>query len=70
MASETTTSDRRTRAGGEIDGLVEANGEVLATPREETAQEHGGDVFGWWPWAEMGGSVCGRGWREWGNPPM
>ena len=57
MASETTASDRRARGGGEIDGLAEANGAVLATPREEATEEHGGDVFGWWLWAEIGGSV-------------
>jgi hypothetical protein len=38
------TSDRRARAGGEIDGLAEANGAVLAMPREEVAKEHGDDV--------------------------
>mgnify|MGYP000388363672 CR=1 FL=1 len=39
-------SDRRARAGNEIDGLAEASGAVLAiaTPREEEAEEHGDDV--------------------------
>ena len=45
MASKTTASDRRARAGGEIDGLADANGAVFATPREEVAEEHGDDVF-------------------------
>ena len=40
MASETMASDHRARAGGEIDGLSEANRVVLATPREEAAEEH------------------------------
>jgi hypothetical protein len=43
------------RAGCELDGLAKANGAVLAMPREEAAEEHGGDVLGWWPLAEMGG---------------
>ncbi len=38
MASEMTASDCRARAGGEIDA-------VLATTREEAAEEHGDDVF-------------------------
>jgi hypothetical protein len=37
-------SDRRARAGSEIDGLAEASGAVLAPPREEAAEEHGDDV--------------------------
>ncbi len=45
MASETMASDRRARAGGEIDGLADANRAALATPREEAAEEHGDDVF-------------------------
>ena len=40
VASETMASDRMARAGGEIDGLEEANGAVLATPREEATEEH------------------------------
>jgi hypothetical protein len=67
MASKTTASDRRARAGGEIDRLAEANGAVLATPWEDAAKEHGGDVFGWWPWAVRG--VRWGGWQEWGNHP-
>jgi hypothetical protein len=59
VASKTMASDRRTRGGCEIDidGLVKANGVVLATSREEAAKEHGGDVLGWLPRAEaeMGG---------------
>ena len=50
-------SDLGARAGGEIDGLAEANGAVLATLWEEATEEHGGDVFGGWPWAEMGDSA-------------
>ena len=44
-------SDRRARAGSEIDGLAEASGAVLATPREEAAEEHGDDVS----WVVAGG---------------
>ena len=45
VASETTALDRRAGAGGEIDGLADANRAVLATPREAAAEEHGDDVF-------------------------
>ena len=71
-ASETTASDRRARGGGEIDTLAEASGAVLAAKWGEAAEEHGGDVFGWWC------VVCGQRWRfrvwvvrwrEWGNHP-
>jgi hypothetical protein len=55
VSSKTTALDCRARAGGEINGLAEANKAVLAIPREEAAEEHGGDVLGWWPQAEMGG---------------
>ena len=62
-------SDRRARGGGVIDTLAEANGSVLAAQWGEAAKEHGGDVFGWWPRAEMEvPRVCG-GWREWENHP-
>ena len=63
MASETTASDRRARAGGELNGVAEANGAELAALWEEAAKEHGGDVFVFLCggcgrlWAEMGGSV-------------
>ena len=43
-------SDWGARGGGVIDTLAESNGAVLATPHEEATKEHGGDVFGWWPW--------------------
>ena len=40
VASKTTALDHRARTGGEVDGLAGANGAVLATPREEAAEEH------------------------------
>jgi hypothetical protein len=36
-----------------IGTLAEANGSVLAAQWGEWAKEHRGDVFGWWPSAEM-----------------
>ena len=57
MTSKMTTSDRRARAGGEIDGLAGANGAVLATPGEEASEEHGSDVF-WVVAAGGDGRVC------------
>jgi hypothetical protein len=69
-ASETTASDRRASGGGVIGTLAKAYGSVLAAQWGEAAnKEHRGDVFGWWPWAEMEvPCVCG-GQREWRNHP-
>ena len=43
-----------------IDTLAKANRSVLMAQWGEVAEEHGGDVFGWWPWAERDGRfrVC------------
>jgi hypothetical protein len=56
--SKTTASDGRTRGGGVIGTLAEANGSVLAAQWGEAAEEHGCDVVGGGVWAEMGGSTC------------
>jgi hypothetical protein len=63
-ASKTTASDRRARGGGEIDTLAEASGAVLAAKWGEAAEEHGGDVFGWWCVGRDGGSACAWSGRE------
>ena len=53
-------SDRRARAGGEMEVPTAANGAVVAAPWEEAAEEHGGR-WRFRVWVVR--------WREWGNHP-